>query len=69
MLEVMLEVLEEGRQESLPIILCEPDSFGGHSEPLKPVITRDALVTPWVSSLPYAASQATQLPSYTGLFA
>ena len=24
------------------IILCEPDSFGGRSEPLKPVVTRDS---------------------------
>jgi len=37
---VVLEVLEEGRQESLPTILCEPDSFGGRSEPPKPVDTR-----------------------------
>ena len=29
----------------------------------------NALVTPWVSSLPYAAPQAAQLPSYTGSFA
>ena len=35
------KVLEIGRQESLPTILCEPDSFGGRSEPLKPVITRE----------------------------
>ena len=34
-LGVVLEVLEWGRQESLPTILCEPESFGGHSEPLK----------------------------------
>ena len=33
--------MERGRQESLPTILCEPDSFGGRSEPLKPVITRE----------------------------
>jgi len=33
--EFVLEVLEEGRQESLPTILCEPEFFDGHSRPLK----------------------------------
>jgi len=37
----LLEVLEGGRQESLQTILCEPDSFGGHSEPLNAVVTRE----------------------------
>ena len=39
--EIMLKILEEGRQESLPTILCEPDSFGGHSKPPKAVIIRE----------------------------
>jgi len=33
--EFVLEVLEEGRQESLPTILCEPEFLDGHSRPLK----------------------------------
>jgi len=33
--------LEEGRQESLPTILCEPDSFGGRSKPPKTVAIRE----------------------------
>ena len=35
------KVLERGRQESLPTILCEPDSFGSRSKPLKPVVIRE----------------------------
>ena len=41
LVEKILKVLEGGRQESLPTILCEPDSFGGRSEPPKTVITRE----------------------------
>jgi len=35
---VYIEVLEEGRQESLPTILCEPDSLGGRSRLLSKAI-------------------------------
>ena len=30
-----------GRQDPPPNFLCEPDSFGGRSKPLKAVITRE----------------------------
>ena len=39
--ENYVKVVEGGRQESLPTILCEPDSFGGRSKPLKAVVIRE----------------------------
>ena len=39
--ENYVKVVEGGRQESLPTILREPDSFGGHSKPPKAVVIRE----------------------------
>ena len=60
--EFMLKGLEGGRQESLPTILCEPDSFGGRSEPLKSVVIRECphdslgLLSPLRCFVNYAAT-------------